>query len=171
MYRIWTEDQLSEAGDKIKEGLQKGGFALKPMNGRSHCVIFASKRRSYRELPWRVADFGRLHRYERGGVVHGLARVRTFCQDDAHIFCSEAHVADEIANFIGFLDEIYKAFQFEKVDIKLATRPPADKRLGTDEDWDRSEPALSDGLDRRGLKYEVVPGQGAFYGPDVETHG
>jgi threonyl-tRNA synthetase len=170
MYRIWTEDQLAEPGDKIKESLQKGGFALKPMNCPSHCVIFASKRRSYRELPWRVADFGRLHRYERGGVVHGLARVRTFCQDDAHIFCAEAHVADEIANFIGFLDEIYKAFQFEKVDIKLATRPPADKRLGTDEDWDRSEHALSDGLDRRGLKYEVVPGEGAFYGPKIEFH-
>src|SRR5260370_27583119 len=86
------------------------------------------------------------------------------------MLCAEAKVADEIANFIGFLDEIYKAFQFEKEDIKLATRPPDDKRLGTDEGWDGSEGALSEGLDRRGLKYEVVPGEGAFYGPKIEFH-
>jgi threonyl-tRNA synthetase len=184
MYRIWTEDLLEEADGasapssqqgpppdaKIKPLLQQSAFAIKPMNCPSHCVIFGSKRRSYRELPWRVADFGRLHRYERGGVVHGLARVRSFSQDDAHIFCREDQVAEEIANFITMLHEVYRAFGFEKVDVKLATRPPADKRLGSDEEWDRSERALAEGLERGGLKYEVSPGEGAFYGPKVEFH-
>ncbi len=172
LYRLWTEDLVEKyAGEgKLKPGLQADAFALKPMNCPSHCVIFGSKRRSYRELPWRVADFGRLHRYERGGVVHGLARVRSFSQDDAHIFCSAGDAPHEIAKFIGLLHEVYRAFRFEKVDIKLATRPPPDKRFGGDEEWDRSERALSDGLDRAGLKYELLPGEGAFYGPKIEFH-
>jgi threonyl-tRNA synthetase len=169
MYRVWTEDQLKVAGD-IKSALQQGAFAIKPMNCPSHCVIFGNKRRSYRELPWRVADFGRLHRYERGGVVHGLARVRSFAQDDAHVFCAESHVADEISRFIRLLHEVYRAFQFEKVDVKLATRPPPDKRFGTDEEWERSERALAEGLERGGLRYAVLPGEGAFYGPKIEFH-
>jgi len=171
MYRGWTDDQLAEATEgALKEHLQQSSFAWKPMNCPSHCVIFGSKRRSYRELPWRMADFGRLHRYERGGVVHGLARVRSFSQDDAHIFCDDAQVADEIAKFIALVDEVYRAFGFEKVDIKLATRPPADKRLGNDEAWDRSERALAEGLERRGLSYESAPGEGAFYGAKIEFH-
>jgi threonyl-tRNA synthetase len=117
-----------------------------------------------------MADFGRLHRYERGGVVHGLTRVRTFCQDDAHIFCEPAQVPEEIAKFIGLLEEVYRAFDFGSFDIKLATRPPPDKRFGTDDEWSVSERALSEGLDRRGLKYEVSPGEGAFYGPKIEFH-
>jgi threonyl-tRNA synthetase len=117
-----------------------------------------------------VADFGRLHRYERGGVVHGLARVRSFSQDDAHIFCAEEQVAGEIARFIQLLHTVYKAFRFEKIDIKLATRPPPDKRLGNDADWDRSERALAEGLERAGLTFEVTPGEGAFYGPKIEFH-
>ena len=140
------------------------------MNCPSHCIIFASKRRSYRELPWRVADFGRLHRFERGGVVHGLARVRSFSQDDAHIFCGESQVAEEIEKFIGLLNEVYRALQFDKFDVKLATRPAPDKRLGSDEDWDRSERALAHGLERAGLAYETVPGEGAFYGAKIEFH-
>jgi threonyl-tRNA synthetase len=170
MYRLWTEDELTPPLEELKKELQRGSFALKPMNCPSHCVIFGSRRRSYRELPWRVADFGRLHRYERGGVVHGLARVRTFCQDDAHIFCEEAQVPDEIAKFIGLLEEVYRAFAFEKFEIRLATRPPADKRLGTDEEWDRSERALSEGLKSRGLDFEISQGEGAFYGPKIEFH-
>src|SRR6185295_9911493 len=134
----------------------------------SHCVIFGSRRRSYRELPWRVADFGRLHRYERGGVVHGLSRVRTFCQDDAHIFCTQAQVPQEIEKFIKLLYVVYKAFAFDKIDIKLATRP--EKRLGTDADWDMSEGALKVGLEAAGLPFEITPGEGAFYGPKVEFH-
>ncbi len=172
MYRLWTADLVegAESGLQLRSALAQQSFALKPMNCPSHCVIFASKRRSYRELPWRVADFGRLHRFERGGVVHGLARVRSFSQDDAHIFCAEKQVAEEIEKFIGLLHEVYRALQFDKVDVKLATRPPADKRLGGDEDWDRSERALAQGLERAGITYETLPGEGAFYGPKIEFH-
>jgi threonyl-tRNA synthetase len=172
MYRLWTEDLVEEAetgsGAKLKERLQEGAFALKPMNCPSHCVIFKSRRRSYRELPWRVADFGRLHRYERGGVVHGLARVRSFSQDDAHIFCAEEQVASEIARFMRFFYGVYKAFAFESIDIKLATRP--EKRIGEDAMWDRAERALADGLTSAGLKFDTSPGEGAFYGPKIEFH-
>jgi threonyl-tRNA synthetase len=175
MYRLWTEDLVEkhEQPDqraKLAAGLREDAFALKPMNCPGHCVIFGARRRSYRELPWRVADFGRLHRYERGGVVHGLARVRSFSQDDAHIFCAEGQVAPEIEKFIQLLRDVYRAFAFERVDVKLATRPPPDKRFGSDEEWDKSERALSDGLERAGLKFDIVPGEGAFYGPKIEFH-
>jgi threonyl-tRNA synthetase len=179
MYRLWTEDLLEDALAKTKDGgdltavdlikqLQDNSFAVKPMNCPSHCVIFGSRRRSYRELPWRVADFGRLHRYERGGVVHGLSRVRSFCQDDGHIFCTREQVAAESERFLKLFFKVYKAFSFDKIDVKLATRP--DKRIGTDADWDVSERALADGLERAGLSFEVLPGEGAFYGPKVEFH-
>jgi threonyl-tRNA synthetase len=179
MYRLWTEDLLEEALAKNADGsdktavelvkeLQDGSFAIKPMNCPSHCVIFGSRRRSYRELPWRMADFGRLHRYERGGVVHGLSRVRTFCQDDAHIFCTREQVPEEIEKFIALLYVAYKAFGFEKIDVKLALRP--DKRIGSDADWDMSEGALAEGLRRAGLAFENLPNEGAFYGPKVEFH-
>lgn len=182
MYRLWTEDLLEEgladkdaqgkprsvsAGDLAKH-LQEHSFGLKPMNCPSHCVIYKSRKRSYRELPWRVADFGRLHRYERGGVVHGLSRVRTFCQDDAHIFCTREQVPDEIARFLKMFYSIYKALGLTKIDIKLATRP--DKRIGADEDWDMSENALAEGLKQAGLPFEYSPGEGAFYGPKLEFH-
>ncbi|MEB3198087.1 MAG: threonine--tRNA ligase [Candidatus Sericytochromatia bacterium] len=169
MYRLWTEDEAGccEAG-KLHEGLQADSFVLKPMNCPSHCVIFGSKRRSYRELPWRVADFARLHRYERGGVVHGLARVRSFSQDDAHIFCTEAQVAGEIERFIAFLYEVYAVLDFSKIDIKLSTRP--DNRIGDDAQWDRAEAALEQGLRNAGLPFEILPGEGAFYGPKIEFH-
>jgi len=163
MYRAWTEDQFEHDGAKIDpklEAMQKDSFALKPMNCPSHCVIYKHRRRSYRELPWRVADFARLHRYERGGVVHGLARVRSFAQDDGHIFCAEDQVAGEIAKFMRFFYSVYKAFAFESIDIKLATRP--EKRIGADEMWDRAEKSLADGLTEAGLKFEYSPGEGAF---------
>jgi threonyl-tRNA synthetase len=165
MFRLWTDDMLEDHKD-----LAASSMALKPMNCPSHCVIFRSKRRSYRELPWRVADFGRLHRYERGGVVHGLARVRSFAQDDAHIFCADNQVAGEIERFIGLVKEVYAAFGFHKIDVKLATRPPEGKRIGTDEDWTRSEESLARGLERASIAYEVTPGEGAFYGPKIEFH-
>jgi threonyl-tRNA synthetase len=193
MYRLWTDDSIEahvrEAGasrgisggdgalaDDLKNAdpkkvhalFEQHDFALKPMNCPSHCVIFGAKKRSYRELPWRVADFARLHRYERGGVVHGLARVRSFAQDDAHIFCEEKQVAVEIERFIKFLYGVYQTFKFEKIDIKLATRP--EKRIGTDEEWDRAEGALETGLKAAGLPFEITPGEGAFYGPKVEFH-
>jgi threonyl-tRNA synthetase len=174
MFRLWTEDELEGIDDAkvkasgLREKMQNESFALKPMNCPSHCVIFGSRRRSYRELPWRVADFGRLHRYERGGVVHGLARVRSFAQDDGHIFCTQDQVASEIAKFMGFFQAVYKVFTFDSIDVKLATRP--DKRIGSDELWDRAEKALADGLDQAGLKFEYLPGEGAFYGPKIEFH-
>jgi threonyl-tRNA synthetase len=143
-------------------------LAQKPMNCPSHCLVFRHRRRSYRELPWRMADFGRLHRYERGGVVHGLARVRSFCQDDAHIFCAPEQMQAEIRAFLELLQEVYAAFRFAKVDIKLATRPK--KRIGTDAQWDQAEAALADALKEAKLDYELAPEEGAFYGPKLEFH-
>ncbi|HEX7603932.1 MAG TPA: threonine--tRNA ligase [Polyangiaceae bacterium] len=176
MFRLWTDDRFEamEADVKVADPKQvhalfeKDTFGLKPMNCPSHCIIFGARKRSYRELPWRIADFARLHRYERGGVVHGLARVRSFAQDDAHIFCAEKDVAVEIERFIKFLYGVYNTFKFEKVDIKLATRP--DKRIGSDEEWDRAEGALEVGLKAAGLPFGFSPGEGAFYGPKVEFH-
>jgi threonyl-tRNA synthetase len=169
MYRVWTEDLIEGiAPEKLKEHLQESSYGIKPMNCPSHCVIFGSRRRSYRELPWRVADFGRLHRYERGGVVHGLSRVRSFCQDDAHIFCTKEQVASELTSFLDFFYGVYRAFTFEKIAVKLATRP--EKRLGTDADWDMAEGSLSEGLKKAGIDFEVLPGEGAFYGPKLEFH-
>jgi threonyl-tRNA synthetase len=172
MYRLWTEDLVEEGAVDPKVGiakhLQENAFAIKPMNCPSHCVIFGARKRSYRELPWRVADFGRLHRYERGGVVHGLSRVRTFCQDDAHIFCTQEQVPEEIAKFLKMFYGVYKAFALDKIDIRLATRP--EKRIGSDAMWDLSERALQEGLERAGLPFQISPGEGAFYGPKLEFH-
>ncbi|MBI4955468.1 MAG: threonine--tRNA ligase [Myxococcales bacterium] len=169
-----TDPQSYREADKVRDEAVIGHLddiertAQKPMNCPCHCLIFRARRRSYRELPWRVADFGRLHRYERGGVVHGLARVRSFCQDDAHIFCAPAGMQTEIQSFIDLLYEVYAAVGFAKVDVKLATRP--DKRIGTDAQWDDAEKALAAAVESRGLGYEVSPGEGAFYGPKLEFH-
>ncbi|MBC7545612.1 MAG: threonine--tRNA ligase [Candidatus Sericytochromatia bacterium] len=168
MYRTWTEDLLEGEDSEHKGCLHDHSQVLKPMNCPSHCLIFGSKKRSYRELPWRVADFARLHRYERGGVLHGLARVRSFAQDDAHIFCTEDQVPGEIEKFIAFLYEVYTTLKFDKIDVKLATRP--EKRIGTDEAWDKAEAALELGLKNAGLPFEMLPGEGAFYGPKIEFH-
>ena len=160
MYRIATADMADKGlGDAL---------GIKPMNCPSHCLIFGSRRRSYRELPWRVADFGRLHRYERGGVVHGLNRVRSFCQDDAHIFCTPEAIQPEIQSFLDLLYRIYGALGLDDIRIRLATRP--EKRVGTDEQWDAAEKALADALRQKGLPFELSPGEGAFYGPKLEFH-
>jgi threonyl-tRNA synthetase len=143
-------------------------IAAKPMNCPGHCLVFGQRRRSYRELPWRIADFGRLHRYERAGVVHGLARVRTFCQDDAHIFCTPDQLEEEIASFNKLLFEVYAAFNFQDISVKLALRPEA--RLGSDELWDKAEGALERALLKTGVPFEKLPGEGAFYGPKLEFH-
>jgi threonyl-tRNA synthetase len=155
-----TEEQL--------EFLAKETRGVKPMNCPGHCQLFSHRKRSYRELPWRCADFGRLHRYERGGVVHGLARVRTFCQDDAHIFCTPPQIEQEIVAFCALLDEVYGAFGFTDVRIKLATRP--DRRVGTDAYWDLSEKALEDALRSTNRSFDLAEGEGAFYGPKLEFH-
>jgi threonyl-tRNA synthetase len=141
-------------------------FSLKPMNCPGHCLLYQAERKSYRDLPWRIADFGRLHRYERSGVVHGLARVRTFCQDDAHIFCRMDQLQDEIATFMQMLDETYATLGMTNYIIYLSTRP--EKRIGTDEFWDLAEGALEQALKSLKLPYKINPGDGAFYGPKLD---
>jgi threonyl-tRNA synthetase len=161
----------TELGDKAaieKALVDKLRFGVKPMNCPGHALMFGMTRRSYRELPWRVADFGRLHRFERSGVTQGLTRVRTFCQDDAHIFCTLEQVPSEIASFIDLVYGVYQDFGFTEVRIFVATRPK--ERLGTDEMWDMSEKALADGLAAKNLSFEYADGEGAFYGPKIEFH-
>ncbi len=143
-------------------------FGLKPMNCPSHCLLFGSEKHSYRELPLRMADFGRLHRYEKSGSLHGLSRVRTFCQDDAHIFCSLDQLKSEIAKFIEMLNIIYQTLGMPNYKLLLATRP--EKRMGTDQYWDFSEKALADAITEMGLPFEYSAGEGAFYGPKLEMH-
>ncbi|MCC6276531.1 MAG: threonine--tRNA ligase [Oligoflexia bacterium] len=139
---------------------------VKAMNCPCHALIFGSSLRSYRDLPWRVADFGRLHRFERAGVVHGLARVRTFCQDDAHIFCTIDQIQAEIVSFMSLLKEVYERFGFSEFSVFFSTRPP--KRLGDDSLWDKAEHALESALKSLHLPYQMNTGDGAFYGPKLD---
>ncbi len=141
-------------------------FGVKPMNCPGHCVLFRHTRRSYRELPLRLADFGRLHRYERAGVTHGLTRVRSFCQDDAHIFCRPDQVEQEIAGVTAMILECYRTFGFEELEIEISTRP--ESFLGEAATWDAAEAALKAALDSQGLKYVINEGDGAFYGPKID---
>jgi threonyl-tRNA synthetase len=145
---------------------EKRDYAVKPMNCPGAVLIFNQGIKSYRDLPLRLAEFGSCHRNEPSGALHGIMRVRGFVQDDAHIFCTEAQVQSEAAAFIDLLGRIYRDFGFEEILIKLATRPA--KRIGADEMWDRAEAALGQALDDKGLKWELSPGEGAFYGPKIE---
>ena len=143
-------------------------FALKPMNCPSHCMMYQWKTRSYRDLPWRIADFAPLHRNELKGVLGGLTRVRKFSQDDSHIFCTMDQIEDEIDALIDFTKFIYKdVFDFD-YDIELSTRP--EKSMGTDEQWDLAESTLKKALDKNKLKYKINEGDGAFYGPKIDFH-
>ncbi len=141
-------------------------FAIKPMNCPGHVQVFNQGLRSYRDLPLRLAEFGCCHRNEPSGALHGIMRVRGFVQDDAHIFCAENDIQNEVARFIDFLHEVYADFGFTDVIYKLSTRP--EKRVGSDEVWDKAEKALGDALDAAGLDWDELPGEGAFYGPKVE---
>jgi threonyl-tRNA synthetase len=141
-------------------------YAVKPMNCPGHVQIFNQGIRSYRDLPLRLAEFGSCHRNEPSGALHGIMRVRGFVQDDAHIFCTEDQVQPESGAFIDLLQRVYRDFGFEEILIKLATRPA--KRIGSDEAWDRAEAGLSQVLDSKGLKWQLSPGDGAFYGPKIE---
>ncbi|MGB0662837.1 MAG: threonine--tRNA ligase [Pontibacterium sp.] len=141
-------------------------FAVKPMNCPCHIQVFNQGLRSYRDLPYRLAEFGSCHRNEPSGSLHGIMRVRGFVQDDAHIFCAEKDIQSEVAAFIDFLHEVYNDFGFTNVIYKLSTRP--EKRVGSDEVWDKAEKALADALDAAGLDWEELPGEGAFYGPKIE---
>jgi threonyl-tRNA synthetase len=141
-------------------------FALKPMNCPGSVSMFAQGLKSYRDLPLRMAEFGKVHRYEPSGALHGLMRVRHFTQDDAHIYCTEAQMEQECIDVVALVLDIYKDFGFDDVVIKLSTRP--ENRIGSDEVWDKLEGALSNALDVMGLDYELFPGEGAFYGPKLE---
>ena len=141
-------------------------YAVKPMNCPGHVQIFNSGLHSYRDLPMRLAEFGSCHRNEPSGALHGIMRVRGFTQDDAHIFCTEDQIEQEVADFIVMLEKCYADFGFTDVLVKLSTRP--EKRVGTDESWDKAEAALAAALARNKLAYDLQPGEGAFYGPKVE---
>ncbi len=145
---------------------EKRDYAVKPMNCPGHIQIFNNNLHSYRDLPLRLAEFGSCHRNEPTGSLHGMMRVRGFTQDDAHIFCTENQVQQESAGFIELLQKVYKHFGFEDIIVKLSTRP--EKRVGSDEQWDRAEAALAAALQTKDLAYEVQPGEGAFYGPKIE---
>jgi threonyl-tRNA synthetase len=141
-------------------------YAVKPMNCPCHVQIYNQGLKSYRDLPIRLAEFGSCHRNEPSGTLHGLMRVRNFVQDDAHIFCTEAQIQSEVSIFIDMLFEVYQDFGFDEVIIKLSTRP--ENRVGDDGVWDKAENALALALDNKGLKWELQPGEGAFYGPKIE---
>ena len=141
-------------------------YAVKPMNCPGHVQIYNQGLKSYRDLPLRLAEFGSCHRNEPSGALHGLMRVRGFTQDDAHIFCTEAQVEPEVIRFIDLLQRVYADFGFDDILVKLSTRPP--KRVGSDEQWDKAEAALKTALEHKGLKFDLQPGEGAFYGPKIE---
>ncbi|MFQ5666880.1 MAG: threonine--tRNA ligase [Candidatus Binatia bacterium] len=146
--------------------LESRQYGVKPMNCPSHCLIYGERRRSYRELPIRYADFGRLHRAERSGTLHGLTRVRSFSQDDAHIFCTPEQIEAEILNLLRMIDEVYGTFGFTDRTVYLSTRP--DRSIGTAEMWHKAETALAAALDRAGMAFNINPGDGAFYGPKID---
>lgn len=141
-------------------------YAIKPMNCPCHVQVFNQGLKSYRDLPIRLAEFGSCHRYEPSGSMHGLMRVRSFVQDDGHIFCTEDQIQAEVADFMGLLFEVYRDFGFDDILLRLSTRP--EKRVGSDEIWEKAEQALKDALNATGLPWELVPGEGAFYGPKIE---
>ena len=141
-------------------------YAIKPMNCPCHVQIYNQGIKSYRDLPIRLAEFGSCHRNEPSGTLHGLMRVRNFVQDDAHIFCTEEQIQDEVSTFIDMLFDVYKDFGFEEVIIKLSTRP--ENRVGDDSVWDKAENALELALNNKNLQWDLQPGEGAFYGPKIE---
>jgi threonyl-tRNA synthetase len=158
---------FTDASERESAG-EEPRYALKPMNCPGACLVFASGRHSYRELPLRLAEFGLVSRYEREGVLHGLLRVRAFTQDDAHVYCSLDQVTDEVDAICTAIDELYERFGFDEMRVELSTRP--DKSIGTDEQWERAEAALREALESQDREYEVSPGEGTFYGPKIDFH-
>lgn len=143
-------------------------FAIKPMNCPASTFVYASQKRSYRDLPLRLADFGRLHRHEKSGATQGLTRVRSFCQDDAHIFCSPEQIEIEMTRTLQMIMSVYNLFGFDELKIFLSTRP--EKRVGSDALWDQAETALKTVLDKMGRPYQINAGDGAFYGPKIDLN-
>ncbi|MEY3017161.1 MAG: hypothetical protein RL336_296 [Pseudomonadota bacterium] len=167
-YSLW---QRSGHADKFADGMfsistEDRQFAIKPMNCPCHIQVFNQGLKSYRDLPLRLAEFGSCHRNEPSGSLHGIMRVRGFVQDDAHIFCAENQIQSEVSTFIDMLHEVYRDFGFTEVIYRLSTRP--EQRVGSDEIWDKAEKALADALDSKGLEWQELPGEGAFYGPKIE---
>lgn len=157
--------------DKYRENMfvtesEKRDYALKPMNCPGHILIYKQGIKSYRDLPLRYGEFGQCHRNEPTGGLHGIMRVRGFTQDDGHIFCTEEMIQGEVAAFTTLLQKVYKDFGFTEILYKLSTRP--EKRIGTEESWDRAEAALAEGLRASGCDFTYLPGEGAFYGPKIE---
>lgn len=172
--QMFSADLWRRSGhyDNYKENMyfvevEEREFGMKPMNCPGHCVLYASQLHSYRDLPLRIADFGRLHRFERSGVLSGLTRVRSFAQDDSHIFCRPDQVQEEISSLIRMMRETYGAFHLGAPRFTLSLRP--EKRVGTEEAWDRAEGALREALRSEGIEFEEEPGEGAFYGPKIDT--
>ena len=165
---LWVR---SGHADKYNENMFKTlagdkEMAIKPMNCPCHIEIFNQGLKSWRDLPLRLAEFGKCHRNEPAGTMHGLMRVRGFVQDDAHIFCTEEQIATEVSDFCQLIKDMYKVFGFEDIQVKFSTRP--DKRVGSDELWDKAEAALEEATKLAGLEYTLNPGEGAFYGPKLE---
>lgn len=141
-------------------------YAVKPMNCPGHALMYKTAQHSYRDLPLRIAEFGKVHRFERSGVTHGLMRVRAFTQDDAHHFCTEDQIQEEISQLIDFTREVYTTFGFSEYEVAISTRP--EKALGSPEIWEKATNALKKSLESRGVPYEIHEGEGAFYGPKIE---
>jgi threonyl-tRNA synthetase len=158
---------FAEAAERDRDEPGKR-YAVRPMNCPGACLVFDSGRHSYRELPLRIAEFGRVSRYEREGVLHGLLRVRAFTQDDAHVYCTPEQAPAEVIDIVEAIDELYARFGFEDVTVELSTRP--EKSIGTDEQWEQAEGMLRDALEQIGREYVVNPGDGAFYGPKIDFH-
>ena len=166
---LWVQSgHMEKFGENmyVTETADERKFCLKPMNCPGHVQVFKQGLKSYRDLPLRMSEFGKVHRYEPSGALHGLMRVRAFTQDDAHIFCTEEQLQAESIEVTRLILDIYRDFGFEDVQIKFSDRP--EKRIGSDETWDRSEAALRAAVEAAGLEYGVNPGEGAFYGPKLE---
>jgi threonyl-tRNA synthetase len=164
---LWKTSGHYEAfrEDMFLMDVHDGEYGVKPMNCPGHCYLFASRKYSYRDLPVRYADFSRLHRFEQSGVLSGLTRVRSFAQDDAHIYCTAEQLDGELEQFVAMTMEVYRVFGFDRIEVTLQTRP--EKFLGRIELWDSAEAALKRCLERSGFSVKILPGEGAFYGPKI----
>lgn len=167
-YTLWEKSGHADkfADEMFSVASENRMYAIKPMNCPCHVQVFNQGLKSYRDLPLRLAEFGSCHRFEPSGSMHGLMRVRSFTQDDAHIFCAESDIQNEVASFMQLLFGVYRDFGFDEIILRLSTRP--EKRVGSEEMWDKAEEALRQALNNSGLAWELLPGEGAFYGPKIE---
>jgi len=167
-YSLWERSGHADkfADQMFSVASENRMYAIKPMNCPCHVQVFNQGLKSYRDLPLRLAEFGSCHRFEPSGSMHGLMRVRSFVQDDAHIFCAEEAIQSEVGDFMNLLFGVYRDFGFDDIILRLSTRPA--KRVGSEEMWDRAEDALRQALNNSGLAWELLPGEGAFYGPKIE---